>query len=64
MENVVSARPIYERIIFNRKDKTVQGYSFEKESEKQYTEHYIYKEDKSDHNKTAYNVFLYKKPGF
>lgn len=33
MENIVSSRPIYERIIFNRKDKTVQGFSFEKESE-------------------------------
>jgi hypothetical protein len=64
MENVMSSTPIYERIIFNRAEKSVQGFTFEKEQQPIYTEHYIYKQDGDDNNKTVYNMFLYKKPGF
>eukprot|EP00347_Sterkiella_histriomuscorum_P009354 403341536 len=63
MENVMSSKPIYERIIFNRATKSVQGYTFEKESENVYTEHYVYKQDDIDNSKTCYNMFLYKNPG-
>jgi hypothetical protein len=62
MENVISSTPIYERIIFNRSDRSVEGYTFEKEQQPIYIEHYSYKQD--GEGKTAYNMFLYKKPGF
>lgn len=39
----MSSKPIYERIIFNRATRTVQGYTFEKEEENVYTEAYVYK---------------------
>jgi hypothetical protein len=45
MENVMSSKPVYERIIFNRELRCVQGYTFEKESDISYTESYQYKED-------------------
>ena len=63
MENVMSSRPVYERIIFNRHTQSVQGFTFEKESENVYTEAYVYKQDDKDHSKTIYNMFLYKSPG-
>lgn len=61
MENIMSSKPAYEKIIFDRKDLTVRGYTFEKESDKAYVEHYVYKE--SEDGKTAYDMFLYKNPG-
>ena len=64
MENVMSSKPIYERIIFNRTSKQVQGFTFEKMSDNFYIEHYVYKEDTSDSNNTVYDMFLYKNPGF
>lgn len=63
MENVMSSKPVYERIIFNRSAKSVQGFTFEKESENVYTECYVYKQDDKDTTKTVYNMFLYKNPG-
>lgn len=48
MENIMSSTPIYERIIFNRATKQVQGFTFEKESDQAYIEHYVYKEDAND----------------
>lgn len=63
MENIMSSRPVYERIIFNRKHRCVQGFTFEKEEENVYFEHYVYKQDDKDTGKTIYNMFLYKAPG-
>ena len=63
MENVMSSKPVYERIIFNRVTRSVQGYTFEKEEENVYTEAYVYKQDDADATKTVYNMFLYKNPG-
>lgn len=64
MENMMSSKPIYERIIFNRADKEVKGFTFEKESDNVYVEHYVYKEDTKDAGNTVYDMFLYKNPGF
>ncbi|CDW87270.1 UNKNOWN [Stylonychia lemnae] len=63
MENVMSSRPVYERIIFNRKMMAVQGFTFETENQNVYTECYCYKQDDKDSQKTIYNMFLYKNPG-
>jgi hypothetical protein len=60
----MSSKPVYERIIFNRKDKVVQGFTFEKETDKVYTEHYTYKEDTKNSELTHYEMLLYKNPGF
>lgn len=43
MENTLSSRPVYERIIFNRCDQSVSGYTFETDEAKAYVEHYVYK---------------------
>lgn len=59
----MSSTPVYERIIFNRESKTVKGFTFEKESENVYIEHYVYKQDDGDNGKTRYSMFLYKNPG-
>ena len=63
MENVMSSKPLYERIIFNRSSKQVQGFTFEKECDNVYVEHYVYREDTKDSNNTVYDMFLYKNPG-
>ncbi len=54
MENIMSSKPVYERIIFNREQRCVQGYTFETESDISYTESYMYKEDTKDATKTIY----------
>ena len=59
----MSSKPVYERIIFNRGDRSVKGYTFETDQDKAYTEHYIYKQDGEDTTKTLYDMFLYKNPG-
>ena len=59
----MSSKPVYERIIFNRDQQSVQGFTFEKESDISYTESYTYKKDSHDATKTIYNMFLYKNPG-
>ena len=63
MENSMSSRPVYERIIFNRNDRSVKGYTFETDKDLAYTEHYVYKQDGEDTTKTLYDMFLYKNPG-
>lgn len=60
----MTSTPVYERIIFNRAEKSVEGFTFEKENEGVYSEHYTYQEDDKDANNTVYDMFLYKNPGF
>ena len=43
MENALSSKPTYERIIFNRTNQSVSGFTFEKETDHAYFEHYVYK---------------------
>ena len=64
MENTMSSKPVYERIIFNRLDRSVKGYTFETDSDKSYVEHYVYKQGEgADTANTLYDMFLYKNPG-
>jgi hypothetical protein len=66
MENAMSSRPVYESIIFNRKDKSVSGFTFETKEDIAYVEHYVYKQNLSDDKSTEttlYDMFLYKNPG-
>lgn len=67
MENTLSSRPVYERIIFNRADHSVSGFTFEAREDIAYVEHYVYKKKEGDTKdtteKTLYDMFLYKNPG-
>ncbi|TNV86923.1 hypothetical protein FGO68_gene1729 [Halteria grandinella] len=67
MENTLSSRPVYERIIFNRADQSVSGFTFETREDLAYVEHYVYKKKEGDTTdsteKTLYDMFLYKNPG-
>jgi hypothetical protein len=64
MENTMSSRPVFERIVFNRADNSVRGYTFETDQDKAYVEHYVYKQGAGqDAEKTLYDMFLYKNPG-
>ena len=64
MENALSSRPVYERIIFNRGEQSVRGYTYETHSDKAFVENYVYKMgDGTDAEKTMYDIFLYKNPG-
>jgi hypothetical protein len=66
MENTLSSRPVYERIIFNRADQSVSGFTFETREDLAYVEHYVYKKKDGDIDsteKTLYDMFLYKNPG-
>lgn len=63
MENTLSSKPVYERIIFNRAEQSVSGYTFETDQDKAYVEHYVYKKDGADAEKTVYDMYLHKNPG-
>jgi hypothetical protein len=61
MENVVSSHPLYEKIIVNRATGSMQGFTFEKPSDSQYSEHYVYR---AGSEATSYDMFLFRDPGF
>jgi hypothetical protein len=64
MENTMSSKPVYERIIFNRADQSVRGYTFEKQADKAYVEHYVYQQGNGENSgQTLYDMFIYKNPG-
>lgn len=64
MENTMSSKPVYERIIFNRNDQSVRGYTFETEADKAYVEHYVYQQGNGEKSgQTLYDMFIYKNPG-
>lgn len=60
MENVVSSKPLYEKIIVNRKDSQMHGYTFEHPKDKVYSEHYTYE---CQGEETRYNMYLFRDPG-
>ncbi len=42
MENIITSAPIYEKIIVDRSEMNVQGFTYEKTSDLKYMEHYKY----------------------
>ena len=61
----MSSKPVYERIIFNRLDQTVRGFTFETKEDQAYVENYVYKQgDGEQSGETLYDMFIYKNPGF
>ena len=60
----MSSKPVYERIIFNRNDQSVRGYTFETAADKAYVEHYVYQQGNGEQSgQTLYDMFIYKNPG-
>ena len=64
MENCLTSTPLYERIIIDRGESKVMGFTFENISDNQYQETYTYQQDPNDASQTIYNAYLYKPPGY
>ena len=60
MENIVSSKPLYEKIIVDRKNGQVHGYTFENLSDEKYSEHFVYQRTDQHVN---YDMFLFRNPG-
>lgn len=60
MENTMSSHPLFERIVVNRKEQSLRGFTFESPTSDVYSENYIYQ---SQGDKTQYDMFLLKNPG-
>ena len=61
MENIISSKPLYEKIIVDRKDMQVHGYTFENLSDEKYSEHFVYKN--TSPGIVNYDMFLFRDPG-
>lgn len=57
----MSSTPIYERIVVDRADMQLKGYTFEKKTDESYSEHFVYAEqaDKS----VNYDFYMFRDPG-
>ena len=64
MENCITSTPLYERIIVDRTQNKVFGFTFENLDDKQYQETYCYQKDPMNASQTIYNAYLYKPPGY
>ena len=61
MENIMTSTPLYEKIIVDRKNMNMEGFTYEKPNEKSYSERYLYQ----DLNGTVdYKIMLFKDPGW
>ena len=63
MENCLTSKPLYERIIIDRQNHSVSGFTFENQSDKHYQETFVFMRDPKDSTQTLYNSFLFKNPG-
>ena len=62
MENILSSKPLYERIIVDRKNMQVHGFTFEAPSDEVYSEHFVYRS--MSPGVVNYDMFLFRDPGF
>lgn len=60
MENVMSSKPLYEKIIVDRSQMNMQGYTFEQPAKPIYCEHYRYQLTEGI---IRYDMMLFKSPG-
>lgn len=63
MENCLTSKPLYERIILDRKQMLLQGFTFENKGDQYYQETYCYQMDPSNPSHTLYHAYLFKSPG-
>ena len=61
LENVMSSTPLYERIVIDRKDMELKGYTFEKKTDQAYSEHFVYQEKAS--KQVNYDMYMFRDPG-
>ena len=62
LENVVSSKPLYERIVVDRQQMELRGYTFEKKEDEAYSEHFVYSEQ-ADKQSVNYNFYMFRDPG-
>ena len=60
----MTSKPLYERIIIDRSQRSLSGFTFEDITDNKYQDTYMYQQDPEDAQKTIYNAYLYKSPGF
>ena len=63
MENCLTSKPLFERIIIDREQMKLHGFTFENKSDNCYQETYSYQMDPQNHDNTIYNSYLFKSPG-
>ena len=61
--NFFHKKPLYERIIVDRKTMKCTGMTFEDIEDATYQETYSYQSDPDNSDNTIYNAYLYKSPG-
>ena len=61
--NFFHKKPLYERIIIDRKTMKCTGMTFEDIEDATYQETYSYQRDPENSDNTIYNAYLYKSPG-
>jgi hypothetical protein len=62
MENVMTSTPLYEKIVVDRKEMNLQGFTFEKASDQKHSEHYTYQQNLAD-GSINYEMDLFREPG-
>ena len=63
MENCITSKPLFERIIIDRENNKLSGFTFENLEDSKYQETYTYQLDPTNSQQTLYNAYLYKEPG-
>lgn len=61
LENTMSSTPLFEKIVINRKDQTLQGFTFETPKSDVYSETYKYQG--LENGGTSYEMQLLRSPG-
>ena len=61
MENVVSSKPLYERIVIDRSTNQLHGFTFETPQDEIYSEHFVYRLNAQGN--VNYDMFLFRDPG-
>ena len=62
LENVMSSHPLYERIVVDRENMELKGYTFEKKTDESYSEHFVYSEQ-ADKKSVNYDMYMFRDPG-
>ena len=59
----MSSKPTYDRIIIDRKDMKLSGFTFENKNDTKYQEAYTYQVDPNNSKRTLYNVWTFRSLG-
>ena len=53
---------MYERIVVDRENMVLKGFTFEEKEDVDYSEHFVYQEQ-ADKKSVAYDMYLFRDPG-